>query len=58
MQRGIWQFAGASLPGRVRPGARLYERLGWKGVGVIPGYALMPMGELCDTTVYYRKLGD
>lgn len=36
---------------------RLYERLGWKRVGVIPGYALLPQGGLCDTTVYYRNLG-
>ena len=36
---------------------RLYERLGWERVGVIPGYALFPMGGLCDTTVFYRKLG-
>jgi GNAT superfamily N-acetyltransferase len=37
--------------------ARLYEHLGWERVGVIPGYALMPDGALCDTTVYYRNLG-
>jgi ribosomal protein S18 acetylase RimI-like enzyme len=36
---------------------RLYERLGWTRVGVIPGYALLPRGGLCDTTVYYRDLG-
>jgi GNAT superfamily N-acetyltransferase len=36
---------------------RLYERLGWVRVGVIPGYALLPTGGLCDTTVYYRDLG-
>ena len=36
---------------------RLYERLGWVRVGEIPGYALMPHGGLCSTTVYYRKLG-
>jgi ribosomal protein S18 acetylase RimI-like enzyme len=35
---------------------RLYERLGWTRVGVIPGYALLPRGGLCDTTVYYRSL--
>ena len=35
---------------------RLYERLGWVRVGVIPGYALMPDGEPCDTTVFYRDL--
>jgi len=36
--------------------ARLYERLGWKLVGVIPAYALWPNGGLCSTTMYYRKL--
>src|SRR5436190_17217520 len=35
---------------------RLYERLGWTRVGVIPGYALLPQGGLCGTTVYYRNL--
>ena len=38
--------------------ARLYERLGWVRVGDIPGYALLPQGGLCSTTVYYRALGD
>jgi GNAT superfamily N-acetyltransferase len=38
--------------------ARLYERLSWVRVGDIPGYALMPRGGLCSTTVYYRNLGD
>ncbi len=36
---------------------RLYQRLGWVRVGVIPGYALMPRGGLCSTTVFYRSLG-
>ena len=36
---------------------RLYARLGWQRVGVIPGYALMPDGEPCATTVFYRDLG-
>jgi GNAT superfamily N-acetyltransferase len=35
---------------------RLYARLGWVRVGPIPGYALMPMGGLCSTTVFYRDL--
>lgn len=35
---------------------RLYERLGWVRVGDIPGYALLPRGGLCSTTVYYRQL--
>lgn len=38
--------------------ARLYERLGWVRVGDIPGYALMPRGEPCSTTYYYRDLGN
>ncbi len=38
--------------------ARLYERLGWICVGDIPGYALMPDGVPCGTTVYYRNLAN
>lgn len=36
---------------------RLYTRLGWQRCGVIPGYALLPYGGLCDTTYFYRVLG-
>jgi GNAT superfamily N-acetyltransferase len=35
---------------------RLYARLGWTLVGIIPDYALWPRGGLCSTSVYYRKL--
>ena len=35
---------------------RLYARLGWQRCGVIPGYALLPQGGLCDTTYFYRRL--
>ncbi len=35
---------------------RLYTRLGWQRVGVIPGYALWPKGGLCDTTYFYKAL--
>jgi GNAT superfamily N-acetyltransferase len=35
---------------------RLYARLGWQRCGVIPGYALLPHGGLCDTTYFYRIL--
>jgi GNAT superfamily N-acetyltransferase len=38
--------------------ARLYERLGWRRVGEVPGYALMPRGGLCGTTFYYRNVCD
>jgi ribosomal protein S18 acetylase RimI-like enzyme len=36
--------------------ARLYDRLGWTTVGVIPNYALYPDGRPCDTTVFYKAL--
>ncbi len=35
---------------------RLYERLGWTRLGVIPGYALWPDGRLCSTTFFYKPL--
>lgn len=35
---------------------RLYVKMGWHRCGVIPGYALLPNGGLCDTTVFYRTL--
>jgi GNAT superfamily N-acetyltransferase len=35
---------------------RLYAKLGWRRCGVIPGYALLPGGGLCDTTFLYRAL--
>ena len=37
--------------------ARLYRRCGWTLAGTIPDYALLPRGGLCDTRIYYRKLG-
>jgi len=36
---------------------RLYTRLGWTRVGVIPDYALFPDGRPCDTTVFYKRVG-
>jgi GNAT superfamily N-acetyltransferase len=35
---------------------RLYTRLGWTRVGEVPDYALMPDGDPCPTTFFYRKL--
>lgn len=35
---------------------RLYARLGWQRVGVIPGYALLPQGGPCDTVYFYRQI--
>ncbi len=36
--------------------AALYQRAGWVRCGVIPGFALLPQGGLCDTTLFYRQL--
>ena len=35
---------------------RLYERLGWQRVGVIPDFALFPDGRMCATTFFYRRI--
>jgi GNAT superfamily N-acetyltransferase len=35
---------------------RLYARLGWCKVGVIPDYALFPDGRPCATTYFYKSL--
>lgn len=35
---------------------RLYARLGWQRVGAIPGFALLPEGSPCATTIFYRNL--
>lgn len=37
---------------------RLYERLGWTRVGPVPGYALMPDGRPCDTTIFYKLIAE
>lgn len=37
-------------------GERLYDRLGWVRVGVIPGHALYPDGRVASTTFYYKQL--
>ena len=35
---------------------RLYARLGWERVGIVPDYALLPGGGFCATTFFYRRL--
>jgi ribosomal protein S18 acetylase RimI-like enzyme len=37
-------------------GWRLYKRLGWQEVGIIPDYALYPNGHYCDTTIFWKKV--
>jgi GNAT superfamily N-acetyltransferase len=35
---------------------RLYERMGWNRVGVIPNFALYPDGRPCSTTFFWKPL--
>ncbi|MES2074579.1 MAG: GNAT family N-acetyltransferase [Pseudomonadota bacterium] len=35
---------------------RLYQRAGWQRVGEVPQFALMPDGEPCGTTFFYKHL--
>jgi GNAT superfamily N-acetyltransferase len=37
-------------------GERLYTRMGWIPIGVIPGFALYPDGRSGDTTFLYKRL--
>ena len=36
---------------------RLYDRLGWTRIGVVPDFALYPDGRPCDATIFWKKLG-
>ena len=35
---------------------RVYQRGGWQRVGEVPRYALMPDGQFCSTTFFYKHL--
>jgi GNAT superfamily N-acetyltransferase len=53
-KRGRWLVVLDTVPGM--SGYRLYQRAGWTKAGVIPNYALMPDGALCDTAVFWKRL--
>jgi GNAT superfamily N-acetyltransferase len=53
-KRGRWLLVLDTVPGM--SGYRLYRRAGWTESGVIPNYALMPDGALCDTAVFWKRL--
>ena len=38
------------------PAERLYVRLGWTKVGVIPDDSVKPDGTLCDAAVFYKRV--
>jgi GNAT superfamily N-acetyltransferase len=35
---------------------RVYRGLGWTELGVVPDFALLPDGGLCDTTFFWKRL--
>ncbi len=35
---------------------RLYEKLGWRRLGVLPRHAMWPQGGFCDTTFFWKDL--
>jgi GNAT superfamily N-acetyltransferase len=35
---------------------RLYRRLGWNELGVVPDYALYPDGRFCDATFFWKRI--
>ena len=53
-RRGRWLLVLDTVPGM--SGYRLYQRAGWTKSGVIPDYALMPDGRLCDTALFWKRL--
>jgi GNAT superfamily N-acetyltransferase len=53
-QRGRWLLVLDTVPGM--DGYRLYRRAGWTESGIIPDYALLPDGRLCDTALFWKRL--
>jgi GNAT superfamily N-acetyltransferase len=36
----------------------IYQKLGWSKAGVVPDYALFPDGRFCDTSIFYKRIGN
>jgi GNAT superfamily N-acetyltransferase len=53
-EMGRWLMVLDTVTGS--PADDLYEKRGWSRAGVIPDYALMPDGALCDATFFYKAL--
>ena len=44
-------------PDPLRRAERLYARLGWTRLGVVPDFALLPDGRPCATVFFWKRLG-
>ena len=53
-RRGRWLLVLDTVPGE--NGHRLYLRAGWQQTGIVPDYALLPDGRLCDTAIMWKRL--
>ena len=53
--RSRWLLVLDTVP--AENGYRLYRRQGWTEAGIIPDYAMFPDGRLCDTAVFWKRLG-
>ncbi len=52
--RGRWLLCLDTSTGS--PAERLYEKLGWQRLGVMPNHAMWPQGGLCATTFFWKDL--
>jgi GNAT superfamily N-acetyltransferase len=52
--RGRWLLCLDTATGS--PAERLYEKLGWQRLGVLPRHAMWPQGGFCDTTFFWKDL--
>ncbi|HTB15688.1 MAG TPA: GNAT family N-acetyltransferase [Bryobacteraceae bacterium] len=52
--RGRWLLCLDTATGS--PAERLYEKLGWQRLGVMPRHAMWPQGGFCDTTFFWKDL--
>jgi GNAT superfamily N-acetyltransferase len=52
--RGRWMLCLDTATGSAAE--RLYEKLGWQLLGVLPRHAMWPQGGFCDTTFFWKDL--
>jgi GNAT superfamily N-acetyltransferase len=52
--RGRWLLCLDTATGSAAE--RLYEKLGWQRLGVMPRHAMWPQGGFCDTTFFWKDL--
>jgi len=52
--RGRWLLCLDTATGSAAE--RLYEKLGWQKLGVMPRHAMWPQGGFCDTTFFWKDL--